>query len=196
MMQFDPVRAELTALTERRLADPRPETRPTIRPIAPGDGRALAEMALRCSPESLRHRFHAPVAHVDPDRIVAMLRGADVAETVVADVDGAIVGIASLHRSGDRTGEIAVLVEDRWQAGGLGSRLIAHLLRRAAQRRITTIDADVQRDRGFLIDRLVRAVEGSTVTFDGPTATVHLPVPASLRCGSDGGGRPAVATAS
>ncbi|UDY34271.1 GNAT family N-acetyltransferase [Dermatobacter hominis] len=196
MMQFDPVLSELTALAERRLADPRPTTRPTVRPISADDARALAEMALRCSPDSLRHRFHAPVQHLDPDRLVALLRGGTVAETLVADVDGAIVGIATLHRTGDDIGEIAVLVEDHWQAGGLGSRLIAHLMRRAGQRGITTIDADVQREQGFVIDRLLHAVDGTTVTFDGPTATVHVPVPAALQGhpGAPGGGP--VATAS
>lgn len=196
MMQFDPVHTELTALTERRLADPRPTTRPTIRPIGQGDARSLAEMALRCSPDSLRHRFHAPVQHLDPDRLVALLRGGSVAETLVADVDGAIVGIATLHRTGDDLGEIAVLVEDDWQAGGLGSRLIAHLMRRAGERGITTIDADVQREQAFAIDRLLHAVDGTTVTFDGPTATVHLPVPAALRCHPGPGGGGQVATAS
>jgi GNAT superfamily N-acetyltransferase len=196
MTQFDPVLAELTALTDRRLADPRPTTRPTVRPISADDARALAEMAVRCSPDSLRHRFHAPVQHLDPDRLVGLLRGDAVAETLVADVDGAIVGIATLHRTGDDLGEVAVLVEDRWQASGLGSRLVGHLMRRAGQRGITTIDADVQREQGFVIDRLLHAVDGTSVTFDGSTATVHLPVPTALLCGDPSPGPGPVATAS
>lgn len=178
-LHTDSSTAELSVITERRLADPRPGTRPTIRPIRQSDDVALAEMALRCSADSLRHRFHAPVQHMDPTRLVDHLRGRAAADTLVADVDGAVVGIATLHRTGTRTADMAVLVEDRWQSGRVGTRLAGRLLRRAAELGLTTVAADVQREQGFVIDRLMRAVDGSAVTFDGPTATLALPVPST-----------------
>ncbi len=180
MMQFDPVMADLAALRERRLATPDPGARPIIRSITPDDGPALTEMALRCSPDSIRHRFHAPLTGAEPSRLTALLRGRGAIITLVADVDGAVVGIATLHRSGRGAAEVAVLVEDRWQAGGVGTRLLSHLMKRAAQHGIRTVDADVQREQGFLIDRLLRGVPDAAASFDGPVATLHLPVgPAS-----------------
>ncbi len=177
MMQVDAVVAELSIIAERRLAEPRAGARPTIRPLRASDDTALAEMALRCSPDSLRHRFHAPVQHMDPERLVAHLRGRDVADTLVADVDGAVVGVATLHRTGRRTADMAVLVEDGWQAGRVGTRLTGRLMRRAAELGLETVAADVQREQGFVIDTLLRSVEGTSVTFDGATATLQLPVP-------------------
>ena len=111
-MQFDPAMADLAALRERRLATPDPGARPIIRSITPDDGPALTEMALRCSPDSIRHRFHAPLTGAEPSRLTAFLRGRGAIITLVADVDGAVVGIATLHRSGRGAAEVAVLVED------------------------------------------------------------------------------------
>ena len=94
MMQFDPAMADLAALRERRLATPDPGARPIIRSITPDDGPALTEMALRCSPDSIRHRFHAPLTGAEPSRLTALLRGRGAIITLVADVDGAVVGSA------------------------------------------------------------------------------------------------------
>lgn len=173
---------ELTVIGEfRRSHPPRPGTiRPVIRPLADGDGPALEEMALRCSLETLRRRFHGPAPGRSSGRVADVLLAGRAEDHLVAEADGAIVGIATLHRHRARSGEgeMAVLVEDDWQGTGLGHRLTGHLLRRARERGLGTVVAEVLREPAFVLDRLSHAVERTSVEYDGPVATVRIPVAA------------------
>lgn len=175
------VAAELDVLVSRRIGVPPPpeRVRPTIRPLCDSDAAALVEMLARCSPETLRRRFHAGVEHLGSVQVSDLLRGSGALTHVVADADGAIVGIASLHRH--RAGraaepEMAVLVEDGWQGFGVGHRLVGRLLSWARSRSIASVSADVLREPGFLLDRLRTISDGTEVQFDGPNAVVHIPL--------------------
>jgi len=178
---------ELAVITQRRTADPPApgSARPSIRQLVAEDRAALVEMSARCSAETLRRRFHGPLGEVSADRVAALLHGGGRgSEHMVAVVDGAIVGIGSLHigRGGD--GEIAVLVEDAWQGAGVGRRLTAHLLRRGSERGVAAIVADVMREPGFVLEHLHRAIATSSVDFDGATATVRIPLVADCSTGT------------
>lgn len=174
------VAAELAVIGEvRRAAPPEPgSVRPVIRPITAHDGPALEEMALRCSADTLRRRFHGPAPRGGPSRIAGLLAARDAEEHLVAEVDGAIVRIGTLHRSPRPAteGEIAMLVEDAWQGTGLGHRLTGHLLRRARERGMEVVVAEVLREPAYVLDRLSHAAERTTVEYDGPVATVRIPV--------------------
>jgi N-acetylglutamate synthase-like GNAT family acetyltransferase len=181
------IHRELTTITERRRPTTGPdETMPTarikVRELAPRDLGAIRDMAARCSDDTLRRRFHAPVAHLPLDRVTALLTASNAVGVVVAEVDGAVVGVGTLHLHGvhgDADAEMAVLVEDAWQSGGVGSRLTVGLLRVARRVGVRNVVADVLREPRFLVESLRHHHPTATVSVDGPVATVRLPVRAA-----------------
>jgi N-acetylglutamate synthase-like GNAT family acetyltransferase len=180
------IHRELTTITERRRPTTGPDRaapsgRVKVRELAPRDLGAIRDMAARCSDDTLRRRFHAPVAHLSLDRVTSLLTASNAVGVVVAEVDGAVVGVGTLHVHGDADGdaEMAVLVEDAWQSGGVGSRLTVGLLRVARRVGVRTVVADVLREPRFLVESLRHHHPSATVSVDGPVATVRLPVRAA-----------------
>jgi GNAT superfamily N-acetyltransferase len=170
--------AELHVIADRRRSPSPGEVtdRPVVRARTAADREALVEMVRRCSPETLRRRFHAPTAHLSTDRVVDLLdRGPAVVQRV-AEVGGHLVAVGTLHRLHSGEGEVAVLVEDAWQATGLGRRMMGHLLRGAVDVGVTVVVADVLRQPGFLVESLRRVTPDTRVSYDGPVATVHIPL--------------------
>jgi GNAT superfamily N-acetyltransferase len=174
---------ELATIVERRGASdvdaPVHPRRITVRDLAPRDLGAICDMAARCSDDTLRRRFHAPVAHLPLDRVTALLTASNAVGVVVAEVDGVVVGVGTLHRHGDGDAEMAVLVEDAWQSSGVGSRLTVGLFRVARRVGVDTLVADVLREPRFLVESLRHHHPTATVSVDGPVATVRLPVRAA-----------------
>lgn len=183
------IHRELTTITERRRPTTGPDRatptgRVKVRELAPRDLGAIRDMAARCSDDTLRRRFHAPVAHLSLDRVTSLLTASNAVGVVVAEVDGAVVGVGTLHVHGARgdggaDAEMAVLVEDAWQSGGVGSRLTVGLLRVARRVGVRNVVADVLREPRFLVESLRHHHPTATVSVDGPVATVRLPVRAA-----------------
>lgn len=115
---------------------------------------ALAMLA-RCSRQSLYHRFHGFTDGVAPTR--ALLNGRPGDETLLAWDRPTCVAIATI--SGDERGvaHLGVLVEDRWQRQGVGTRLIRALIDGARSRGLTRVHADILGDDQFLLRALRRA---------------------------------------
>ncbi len=170
---------ELSVISDRRAA-PTPAATghraPLVRPVRAGDHGAIADMASRCSDNTLRRRFHAPVAHLTLERVAQLLTGADAVGVVVAELDGSVVAVGTLHRDARGDGEMAVIVEDAWQSTGLGSRMTAALFDTARATGVPVIVADVLREPRFVMERLQRHNPTATVTVDGPVATIRMPV--------------------
>jgi RimJ/RimL family protein N-acetyltransferase len=125
-----------------------------IWPLLPTDGRALREGFRHLSPQSRRRRFLSAVGELDG----ALLRH------LVDDVDGVHhialvlmvlppdgpegpVGVARLVQDAadPATADIAVTVADDWQGRGVGTALVAALLRRrpgAVRRLRAAVDAE------------------------------------------------------
>jgi GNAT superfamily N-acetyltransferase len=179
---------ELTAIVDRRAplgADARSRrARPTTRPLTPADRAAVQDLAMRCSAETLRRRFHAPVSHLRAERVAELLLGDGPAarrplSSVLAEVDGVVIGVGTLHRNVVGDGEMAVLVEDAWHGTGVGSRLTAALFHQAADRGLHHIVADVLAEPRYLVESLQRHNRSAAVAFDGPVATIRMPVAAA-----------------
>ena len=85
-------------------------------------------------------------------------------------------GIGTLHQPAPARGGDRGLVEDAWQGTGLGHRLTGHLLRRARERGMEVVVAEVLREPAYVLDRPSHAAERTTVEYDGPVATVRIPV--------------------
>lgn len=136
---------------------------------------------MRCSTETLRRRFHAPVSHLRADRVAELLLGDGAGVqpalcSIVAEVDGVVVGVGTLHRNVVGDGEMAVMVEDAWHGTGVGSRLTAALFRQAADRGVHHIVADVLAEPRYLVESLQRHNSSAAIAFDGPVATIRMPV--------------------
>ncbi|TDD68215.1 GNAT family N-acetyltransferase [Jiangella aurantiaca] len=97
----------------------------TIRAATPRDAGDVSAMHVRCSTETVRHRYHSVPSMTG--RFLSQLVGTDIA--LVAEAPNrAIVALANLGRDDGDAGELAVIVEDAWQRAGLGSALLDHLI--------------------------------------------------------------------
>lgn len=136
-----------------------------LRPIRGEDAAGLLALYDRLSPESLYFRFFAVpdkdaakaeyLTHVDYDKRYAL----------VADVAGAIVGVARFERVKDRPdhAEVAFTVADDFQGRGLGGFLFRRLAELARARGIAVFDAEVLKNN----ERMLRVFERSGL----PTTT-------------------------
>jgi GNAT superfamily N-acetyltransferase len=111
-------------------------------------------MVARCSRLTLYHRFHGFGDGLANTR--ALLTDQGSAETLVAWIRSACVGLATLHLDAEGIASLGVLVEDGWQRRGVGTQLVAALVARARARGATTLHADVLTDDRFIVDALRR----------------------------------------
>jgi GNAT superfamily N-acetyltransferase len=102
---------------------------PVVRLGSFEDAPALMRMHQRCSADSVYRRYATPLARID-DRFARRLLVSG-GGALVAGVGAEVVGIASLSGLEDGVVEVALLVEDGWQRGGLGTRLLASAARLA-----------------------------------------------------------------
>lgn len=97
----------------------------TIRTATLGDAGDISAMHVRCSPDTVYQRYHSAPSMTG--RFLSQLVSTDIA--LVAEAPNhAIIALANLGRDVDDAGELAVIVEDRWQRRGLGSMLLGHLV--------------------------------------------------------------------
>jgi RimJ/RimL family protein N-acetyltransferase len=118
----------------------------TLRPIRPADAAALMALHDRLSAETVYQRFFTVMQHLAPDwaRALAEVDGDRRAAIVGEGPDGQLVGVA--RYAWDTTtedAEIALVVQDAWQARGLGTLLLSALLDHAEGRGITRFRAYV-----------------------------------------------------
>ncbi len=150
------------------------------------DSDALLDMAGRCSATTLYRRFHGVT---DGVRYAQQLL-ADAADhdSYAAWNGDRCVGIGNLHVCED-TAEIGVLVEDGWQRRGVGSALVAALVRRARQHRTDFLRADLLAENQFVLQTLARV--GPLRTRSAPGSYTAL---IDIRPGSAPAQTPSVTT--
>ncbi|MET9367178.1 GNAT family N-acetyltransferase [Streptomyces griseoflavus] len=103
----------------------------SVRRADTGDLSAALAMHERCSPETLRRRYHGPVG--DADRYLNHLLSPRFGRTLAAQTaSGRVVALGHLLWDGDET-EVALLVEDAWQRRGIGAELLTRLVSMAAE---------------------------------------------------------------
>ncbi len=113
-----------------------------IRSPRADDAPRLVAMFERCSPATRYGRFLAPVAHF-PTRHLAEIVDPVPGQWswVVGRDPGDVVGVASLFRTGLRTAEVGLLVEDDEQRRGFGSGLLDLMVGTALDVGVTTLEA-------------------------------------------------------
>ena len=147
-----------------------------LRPIRPDDGPGLLDLYDRLSPDSLYFRFFAVpdkdrgkaeyLTHVDYDRRYA----------VVAEMGGAIVGVARWERLADRPGhaEVAFTVADDLQGRGLGGALFRRLAALARARGITVFEAEVLKNNERMLRVFARSGLTTATRDQGNVLTILL----------------------
>ncbi|HEU5369148.1 MAG TPA: GNAT family N-acetyltransferase [Ktedonobacterales bacterium] len=116
-----------------------------IRPAAPTDGARLQRMFYRLSPTTIyRWSFAPALSHERWTQTIANIATIDYQNqyVMVASYAGEIIGIARYDRNpASQEAEYGIVIEDAWQARGLGRLLASHLILEANRHDITAFSA-------------------------------------------------------
>jgi len=135
-----------------------------IRLARPWDADNVAAMHDRCSEESRYERYFAPVSQWREDQLRRLSGGHRGATLVAIDDAGDIVGLGNVfpeQPEGQRTAEIAVIVEDVWQGKGLGTSLLQHLIALARRMEFEEVAALVLATN----TRMIRMLDNSGLSW-------------------------------
>jgi len=135
-----------------------------IRLARPWDADNVAAMHDRCSEESRYERYFAPVSQWREDQLRRLSGGHRGATLVAIDDAGDIVGLGNVfpeQPEGQRTAEIAVIVEDVWQGKGLGTSLLQHLIALARRMEFEEVAALVLATN----TRMIRMLEATGLSW-------------------------------
>ncbi|GAA5145669.1 hypothetical protein GCM10023321_03930 [Pseudonocardia eucalypti] len=133
-----------------------------LRVAGPADAPLVAALHARCTPSTRRGRFLNPSPTLSTDELTALLvgrNGAGMALLALTTDGGHAVGIASVDpdHTGDHPtqGALGVLVEDAWQARGVGTALIRRTVELATELGYTAMTASAH-PGNLRITRLLR----------------------------------------
>ena len=135
-----------------------------IRLARPWDADNVAAMHERCSEESRYERYFAPVSQWREDQLRRLSGGHRGATLVAINDSGDIVGLGNVfpeRPEGQRTAEIAVIVEDAWQGQGLGTSMLSHLIALARRMDFDEVTALVLATN----TRMIRMLENTGLTW-------------------------------
>ncbi len=135
------------------------------------DTDAVLAMLARCSRESLYHRFHGYTDGVAYTR--ALLQGRPYDQILLAWHLDDCIGVATISRDEHGSGHLGVLIEDRWQRRGVGTRLIRALVDIARSSGLTRLHADVLGEDEFIL-RTLRPIGRLTVAIALGTFSVDV----------------------
>lgn len=137
-----------------------------IRPAAPSDSARLQRMFYRLSPTTIYRWCFLPIlGHEHWMQTIANIAAVDYQNqyVMVASYAGEIIGIARYDRNpASQEAEYGIVIEDAWQARGLGRLLASHLILEANRRDITAFSAIILGENRPAL-RLVASL------FDKPT---------------------------
>ena len=165
---------------------PSPDTSPvppatvTLRRGSAADARALVAMHARCSAETVYRRYHAPVPHLSPRLARALLEPVGGLSLVLATggdlVAVGVVGTTGPDAEGDQVAEVGLMVEDRWQRHGHGSRLLRALALEASRAGIDTLVCAVLPDSTALLSVVQRAGLRARACYDDGVTQYRVPL--------------------
>jgi GNAT superfamily N-acetyltransferase len=150
------------------------------------DTPAVLDLYERCSRETLRRRFHQPLARV-PERLVRGLVEPPHGWSLLAEQGEAVVGHGCAAPLSATTVEVGLLVDDAVQGTGVGTRLVRDLAASAAARGFAGLVCSVEPDNEAVLRTVRRAgLDGTPAYVDGvveirvelPTTTAGWQQPA------------------
>jgi GNAT superfamily N-acetyltransferase len=151
----------------------RPSRLVTVDRLMPADVDALLEMYDRCSRETRYRRWHGHLRTFPSAYLAALTAGADEHIAVVARQQSQVIGFASAAEIAPGVREIGVLVEDRWQRRGVGTRLQSALLAESVALGTRYVHAEVLATDAWLVDGL-RTLGPTSVRTESGIITVQV----------------------
>jgi len=129
-----------------------------LRMATRADGPLVAALHARCTPSSRRGRFLNPSPTLPPEELAELLAGRSGRGSglLALTTDGGhAVGLATLDPDGAGGAALGVLVEDAWQARGVGTALVRRAVELATESGHLELSA-VAHPGNLLITRLLR----------------------------------------
>jgi GNAT superfamily N-acetyltransferase len=137
------------------------------------DRNGIEEMWGRCSFRTRLYRLHSPFPTLPLSYLDAVISDPDGSRVATRSATE-IVGLASLLDSGKGWADLGVVIEDRWQRHGIGTRLVGELFSEASARGICLVKAEVLTTNDALIRPLRRVDQELCLTRDGYTVEATL----------------------
>jgi GNAT superfamily N-acetyltransferase len=151
-------------------------TRLTVRPIRPVDADALVALHARLSADTIYRRCFGVRPHLSPGEVDRFTRVDGRARFALVALRGAdLVAVARYEgRPGERTAEIAAVVDDALQHQGIGRMLLERLVDVACEAGLETLAADVLAGNAAMLGLLRSLGPPVRAETDGETVTVFL----------------------
>jgi len=155
----------------------------TIRELRADDRDRMAAAIRKLDPESIYTRLFShrtELTEAGLDRIMRVDRARDVALVVtIGSGEGEVIiascrCIGSDEADGERTAEVAFVVEEDYQGLGIASRLLKHVVRIARARGIGTLEADVLSGNKAMLAVFARSGLPMQRRYEGGTTHVTL----------------------
>ncbi len=157
-----------------------------FRPIKPSDEPALADMLYSLSAESVRKRYFTHT-RAFPHRDVQKLANVDYRQDIAivglvpTTAGEEIVAIAQYFLDPrDRSAEVAFIVQDEWQAKGMGTFLLEYLAEIARARGITKFCASVLPENKTMLAVFHNSGYDVNIKFDGEAYDIAYKVNGKL----------------
>lgn len=148
----------------------------TTRLAVRADAGQIETMHARCSATSLYDRFHAPLPRVSA-RLVRQLVAPPGGWSILAEHAGEVVGFACAGALSSFEVEVGLIVEDRHQRKGIGTRLLHETAVEAARRGYQSLQMLTRPEN----DRVLGTVQGAGLLGHATWQDGLLCVAASVR---------------
>ena len=152
-----------------------------VRPIRPTDADALVALHARLSADTIYRRYFGVRPHLAPadvDRFTQVDGRARFALVALRGPD--LVAVARYEgRPGQRSAELAVVIDDALQHQGVGRLMLERLLDVAREAGLDTIEADVLAGNAAMLGLLRRLGLPQRRETDGETASVSIDLTAA-----------------
>lgn len=160
-----------------------------VRAAGQEDAAGIREFVCRLSVRTQYFRFFTAVSPPSPGLLRTLAGATDRADIlVVTDDRGAVVGHAmavDARPDGVLVSDIGLVIADRWQGQGLGTRLLAMLADRAAARGVTALVLDVLPDNTRMLGIIDRRWPGAARKRNADSVTVTANIQAAARVAPD-----------
>ncbi|MGN6574991.1 MAG: GNAT family N-acetyltransferase [Nocardioides sp.] len=136
------------------------------------DEAAVVRLHDRCSEESRYRRFHAPLPQV-PHRLARVTLEPEGGWSVVAELGGDVVGVASAGPLSSADLEVGVLVQDGFQGLGIGTALLLAVADEARSAGYESLLCLTQPDNEAVLGSVARSGLAARATrYDGLMSVV------------------------
>ena len=155
-----------------------------VRPLLPQDAPYLVDLFEHMSADSRYSRFHQPVNHLPPERVLAEAESivhtspqvGFIAFADLPDQPNAPVGVVRCVCVEEGVAETAVSVRDDMQNQGIGSHLLGLLVKEAQARGVTKLLATIQSSNKSIIHILNQMSYTYTRKSIGPDTELELDI--------------------